>query len=184
MNLIELVLASVFYAVGGLFMKLSAGLTRPGAALAFSIFFVGGACLQALGIQQRDLGMATILVLGVEALMTLSCGRSASAGSTATRSSSNNARYVEYCGAGECVGLYYICIQSYLTPDRHHREGLKVCGLADEGERIRTFGSAMRSHRRQRGRGVMPPDPGGEWRLLGPPPDTSIGVPRPAVRSC
>jgi aspartyl-tRNA(Asn)/glutamyl-tRNA(Gln) amidotransferase subunit A len=27
----------------------------------------------------------------------------------------------------------------------------------------------MRSHRRQRGRDVTPPDPGGEWRLLGPP---------------
>src|SRR5262245_26187281 len=38
----------------------------------------------------------------------------------------------------------------------------------------------MRSHRRQRGRGVMPPDPGGEWRLLGLPPDNSIGSPRPA----
>jgi aspartyl-tRNA(Asn)/glutamyl-tRNA(Gln) amidotransferase subunit A len=27
----------------------------------------------------------------------------------------------------------------------------------------------MRSHRRQRGRDVTPPDPGGEWRLLGLP---------------
>jgi aspartyl-tRNA(Asn)/glutamyl-tRNA(Gln) amidotransferase subunit A len=27
----------------------------------------------------------------------------------------------------------------------------------------------MRSRRRQRGRDVTPPDPGGEWRLLGPP---------------
>lgn len=71
MNLVQLILASVCYAAGGLFMKLSAGLTRPGAALAFSIFFLGGACLQALGMQRRDLGMATIFVLGVEALMTL-----------------------------------------------------------------------------------------------------------------
>jgi hypothetical protein len=36
-------------------------------------------------------------------------------------------------------------------------------------------GSAV-VHRRQRGGGVTPPDPGGEWRLLGPPPDNSIGV--------
>jgi quaternary ammonium compound-resistance protein SugE len=71
MNLVELILASVFYAAGGLFMKLSAGLTRPAPALAFSTFFLGGACLQALGMRQRDLGMATILVLGVEAIMTL-----------------------------------------------------------------------------------------------------------------
>jgi len=28
---------------------------------------------------------------------------------------------------------------------------------------------------------VTPPDPGGECLLLGPPPDNSIGVPRPAT---
>jgi hypothetical protein len=49
------------------------------------------------------------------------------------------------------------------------------------GGRIRTFGSAMRLHRRQRGRGVTPPDPGGEWRLLGRRPHNSIGVPTPAT---
>jgi hypothetical protein len=37
----------------------------------------------------------------------ISCARAASAGSTATHFIENNARYVEYCGAGECVGLYY-----------------------------------------------------------------------------
>jgi hypothetical protein len=46
----------------------------------------------------------------------ISCARAASAGSTATRFIENNARYVEYCGA-ECVGLYYTCINSYLTPE-------------------------------------------------------------------
>lgn len=29
----------------------------------------------------------------------------------------NNARYVETCGAGERAGLYYTCVNSYLTPD-------------------------------------------------------------------
>ncbi len=29
----------------------------------------------------------------------------------------NNARYVECCGAGERAGLYFTCINSYLTPD-------------------------------------------------------------------
>ena len=29
----------------------------------------------------------------------------------------NNARYVECCAAGERSGLYYTCINSYLTPD-------------------------------------------------------------------
>src|SRR5580693_370415 len=47
----------------------------------------------------------------------ISCARAASVGSTATHFIENNARYVEYCGAGECVGLYYTCINSYLTPE-------------------------------------------------------------------
>ena len=54
------------------------------------------------------------------------------------------------------------------------------CWCTGKGERIRTVGSAMRLHRR-RGSGVTSPYPGGEWRLLGPPPDNSIGVPRPAT---
>jgi long-chain acyl-CoA synthetase len=29
----------------------------------------------------------------------------------------NNGRYLEACGAGERSGLYYTCINSYLTPD-------------------------------------------------------------------
>jgi long-chain acyl-CoA synthetase len=29
----------------------------------------------------------------------------------------NNARYVECCSAGERAGLYYTCVNSYLTPD-------------------------------------------------------------------
>src|SRR5262245_17547288 len=29
----------------------------------------------------------------------------------------NNARYLECCGAGERSGLYFTCINSYLTPD-------------------------------------------------------------------
>jgi len=28
---------------------------------------------------------------------------------------------------------------------------------------------------------MTPPDPGGEWRLLGPPLDNSVGVPKPAT---
>jgi long-chain acyl-CoA synthetase len=28
----------------------------------------------------------------------------------------NNSRYLEACGAGECAGLYFTCINSYLTP--------------------------------------------------------------------
>jgi len=57
----------------------------------------------------------------------------------------------------------------------------KFVRLSAGGKRIRTVGSAMRLHRRQRCRGVTPPDPGGERQLLGPPLDNSIGMPRPAL---
>jgi long-chain acyl-CoA synthetase len=29
----------------------------------------------------------------------------------------NNARYIESCAAGERAGLYYTCVNSYLTPE-------------------------------------------------------------------
>jgi hypothetical protein len=53
--------------------------------------------------------------------------------------------------------------------------------LTAGGKRIRTVGSAMRPHRRQRCHGVTLPDPGGERQLLGPPLDNSIGRLRPAT---
>src|SRR4030088_3404616 len=40
----------------------------------------------------------------------------ASSGSTPNRSSwKNNSRYLEACGAGERSGLYFTCVNSYLT---------------------------------------------------------------------
>jgi multidrug transporter EmrE-like cation transporter len=71
MGLLELLLASGAYAVGGLFMKLSAGLANPGPTAAFLALFLLGAVVQALGMGQTDLGVAYILVLGVEAVVTL-----------------------------------------------------------------------------------------------------------------
>jgi hypothetical protein len=54
----------------------------------------------------------------------------------------------------------------YTGPTLHWDDALKslaepiVCILSAGGKRIRTVGSAMRLHRRQRYRGVTPPDPG------------------------
>jgi multidrug transporter EmrE-like cation transporter len=69
MALIELLIASVAYATGGLFMKFSEGLTRPIPVVIFALLFLTGAALQALGMKRADLGMAYILVLGIEAGM-------------------------------------------------------------------------------------------------------------------
>jgi multidrug transporter EmrE-like cation transporter len=67
--IVELILASVIYAFGGLCMKLSAGLTRIVPALLIFVLFAGGATLQTLGMRRADLGVAYIMVLGMEAVV-------------------------------------------------------------------------------------------------------------------
>ena len=69
MALIQLLLASSAYAVGGLFMKLSAGLSRPWPTVTFSLLFLAGAMLQSLGMRNADMGVSYVFVLGVEALV-------------------------------------------------------------------------------------------------------------------
>src|SRR5216117_2389067 len=71
MELAQLLLAATGYAVGGLFMKQSVGLSRPGPTAAFLTLFLGSATLQALGMKHADLGVSYIFVLGVEAVVTV-----------------------------------------------------------------------------------------------------------------
>ncbi|MBS1819244.1 MAG: hypothetical protein JSU08_15020 [Acidobacteria bacterium] len=61
-------LAAVAYAVGGLFMKQSDGLTRLFPTLAFLGLFAAGASLQALGMRHAEMGLSYVFVLGVEAI--------------------------------------------------------------------------------------------------------------------
>lgn len=60
--------AAVAYAVGGLFMKQSAGATRVVPTLAFLLLFVGGAVLQAVAMRKADMGVSYVVVLGMEAV--------------------------------------------------------------------------------------------------------------------
>lgn len=66
-----LVLAGAAFAIGGLYMKLSGGLTKfwPGAFV--FVLFCAGAGLQGVAMRRADLGVAYILVLGVEATIAL-----------------------------------------------------------------------------------------------------------------
>jgi multidrug transporter EmrE-like cation transporter len=68
MALFMLVTASVAYAVGGLFMKQSDGVTRMMPTLGFLVLFVCGAVMQAIGMKQADMGLSYVFVLGVEAI--------------------------------------------------------------------------------------------------------------------
>jgi len=64
-------LAAVAFSLGGVFMKLSEGASRPLHTAAFLGLFVLGAVLQALALRRTDLGVVYIAVLGLEAAMTL-----------------------------------------------------------------------------------------------------------------
>jgi small multidrug resistance pump/quaternary ammonium compound-resistance protein SugE len=66
-----LVLSSVCFAVGGLLMKLSQGVSRPLPTLGFLALFLVGALLLAFAMRRADLGVAYIAVLGLEAALTL-----------------------------------------------------------------------------------------------------------------
>ena len=66
-----LVAAALAFSTGGLFMKLSDGLSRPAPTATFVALFVAGAALQALGMRRGDLSVAYIFVLGLEAALTV-----------------------------------------------------------------------------------------------------------------
>jgi small multidrug resistance pump/quaternary ammonium compound-resistance protein SugE len=68
---VQMVLASVCFAVGGIFMKLSEGVSRPLPSVAFLLLFLLGAVLQAVALRRADLGVVYIAVLGLEAALTL-----------------------------------------------------------------------------------------------------------------
>jgi multidrug transporter EmrE-like cation transporter len=71
MEITLLVLAAMAFSTGGLFMKLSSGITRPGPTAAFIALFVTGALLQALAMRRAELGVSYVFVLGLEAVITV-----------------------------------------------------------------------------------------------------------------
>lgn len=68
MSIILLVVASVLFAVGGLCMKLSDGLTKLIPAILVFAFFGAGAAFQAIAMKRADMGVAYVFVLGLEAV--------------------------------------------------------------------------------------------------------------------
>jgi len=66
-----LIIAAASFAVGGLFMKLSLGLSRPVPTVVFLLLFCAGAALQAFAMRSGELGIAYIFVLGAEAFLTM-----------------------------------------------------------------------------------------------------------------
>lgn len=69
MYLVLLIAASLLFATGGLFMKLSLGLTRLTPSIFVFVFFCAGAACQAIAMKRADMGVAYVFVLGLEAVV-------------------------------------------------------------------------------------------------------------------
>ena len=68
------VLAALFFTVGGVFMKLSEGLTKPWPTLIVFVLFVTGAALQTLAMKKEDLAVTYLWVVGLESILAFAFG--------------------------------------------------------------------------------------------------------------
>jgi quaternary ammonium compound-resistance protein SugE len=68
MYILLLIAASILFAVGGLFMKYSHGLTRAAPGIAVFVLFCAGAACQAIAMKRTEMGVAYVFVLGLEAV--------------------------------------------------------------------------------------------------------------------
>jgi len=62
------IFAALLFAVGGLFMKYSDGMTKIVPAVAVLLLFCCGAVCQAMAMKDAEMGPIYILVLGLEAI--------------------------------------------------------------------------------------------------------------------
>lgn len=63
------ILAALFFTVGGVFMKLSDGLTKFWPTLIVFALFVIGAALQTLAMKREYLAVTYLLVVGLESIL-------------------------------------------------------------------------------------------------------------------
>ena len=64
-----MIAAALAFAVGGLFMKYSAGMTKWQPSAAFFILFCAGAAFQALAMKKAGMGVVYLFVLGLESIV-------------------------------------------------------------------------------------------------------------------
>lgn len=74
MYVVWVLAAAVFFTAGGVAMKASAGMTRPTSTLVFFLCFAVGAAFQALALRYAELGVAYVVVLGLEAVFAVALG--------------------------------------------------------------------------------------------------------------
>lgn len=66
MYLFMVFIAAFAYTMGGMYMKLSKGLSKPGPSLLVYFFLSAGASLESLAMHHSELGVTYICVIGVE----------------------------------------------------------------------------------------------------------------------
>ena len=75
MYLVWTIAAAGAFALGGVFMKSSDGMTRFGSTSAMYLSFAVGATFQALALRRAELSVAYMFCLGVEALLVFGLGQ-------------------------------------------------------------------------------------------------------------
>jgi small multidrug resistance pump/quaternary ammonium compound-resistance protein SugE len=74
MYVVWVLTAAVSFTAGGVAMKASAGMTRLTPTVLFFLLFAAGATFQALALRNADLGVAYLVVLGLEAVLAAALG--------------------------------------------------------------------------------------------------------------
>jgi multidrug transporter EmrE-like cation transporter len=74
MYLLMVVISAILFTIGGVFMKLSQGLTQPIPSLLVYIFFIAGASMQTVAMRRASLGVTYIVVLGLESVLAVLFG--------------------------------------------------------------------------------------------------------------
>ncbi len=74
MYLLMVLFSAICFTVGGIFMKLSQGLSQPIPSLCVYFFFIAGASLQTIAMRKAPLGVTYIFVLALESVFALLFG--------------------------------------------------------------------------------------------------------------
>ncbi|MBD2307198.1 small multidrug resistance protein [Chroococcidiopsis sp. FACHB-1243] len=74
MYLLMVLISAILFTIGGVFMKLSEGLTQPIPTLLVYIFFIAGASIQTVAMRKATLGVTYIVVLGLESILAVLFG--------------------------------------------------------------------------------------------------------------
>src|SRR5262245_14944887 len=74
MYVVWVLAAAVFFTAGGVSMKASAGMTRFTPTVLFLVLFSVGAVFQAIALRYAELGVAYVVVLGLEAVFAVGLG--------------------------------------------------------------------------------------------------------------